>query len=64
VLSLADLARRYLEATGRRRPVVPLPVPGAFSASLRAGANLAPDNRAGGPIFGQFLASHAAAVMS
>jgi uncharacterized protein YbjT (DUF2867 family) len=64
VLPLADLARRYLETIGRRRPVVALPVPGAFSAGLRAGANLAPDNRAGGPTFGQFLAGHAAAVTS
>jgi hypothetical protein len=59
VLPLADLARRHLQMIGRRRPVVALPVPGAFSASLRAGANLAPDNRAGGPTFGQFLAGHA-----
>jgi uncharacterized protein YbjT (DUF2867 family) len=56
VLSIADLARRHLAATGRRRPVVTLPVPGAFSAALRSGANLAPDNRAGGRTFAQFLA--------
>jgi hypothetical protein len=35
---------------------VPLPVPGAFSAALRAGANLAPGNRSGGQTFAQFLA--------
>jgi uncharacterized protein YbjT (DUF2867 family) len=55
VLSLADLTRLYLDATGRRRPIVPLPVPGAFSAALRAGANLAPGNRSGGQTFAQFL---------
>jgi uncharacterized protein YbjT (DUF2867 family) len=55
VLSIADLARRHLAATDRRRPVVPLPVPGAFSAALRAGANLAPDSRVG-DTFAQFLA--------
>ncbi len=60
VLSVAELAGAYLEAAGRRRPVVPLPVPGRFSAALRAGANLAPDGRAGGRTFAAFLAERSA----
>jgi uncharacterized protein YbjT (DUF2867 family) len=56
VLSVAELARAWLAATGRRRPVVPLPVPGRFSAALRSGANLSPDSRAAGPTFSAFLA--------
>jgi uncharacterized protein YbjT (DUF2867 family) len=56
VLSIAYLARLYLDATDRRRPIVPLPVPGAFSAALRAGANLAPGSRSEGSTFAQFLA--------
>jgi uncharacterized protein YbjT (DUF2867 family) len=56
VLSISYLARLYLDATDRRRPIVPLPVPGAFSAALRAGANLAPGSRSEGSTFAQFLA--------
>jgi uncharacterized protein YbjT (DUF2867 family) len=55
VLTVAELARAYLAATGRRRPVVPLPVPGRFSAAFRAGADLSPDNRAAGQTFTAFL---------
>jgi uncharacterized protein YbjT (DUF2867 family) len=35
---MVDLARRLVAATGRRRLVVPLPVPGASGRALRAGA--------------------------
>jgi len=56
VLTVAELAHAYLTATGRRRPIVALPVPGRFSASLRAGANLSPDGRAAGQTFAAFLA--------
>ncbi len=56
VLSVVELARAYLAATGRRRPVVRLPVPGGFSAALREGANLSPDDRAAGQTFAAFLA--------
>ena len=55
VLTVATLARVYLDATGRHRPVVPVPVPGRFSAALRSGANLAPIGRAEGRTFAAFL---------
>jgi uncharacterized protein YbjT (DUF2867 family) len=58
VLTVAELARAYLSAAGRRRPIVPLPVPGRFSAALRAGANLSPGDRAG-QTFAAFLAERA-----
>ena len=57
---MAELARAYLTATGRRRPVVPLPVPGRFSAAFRAGANLSSDDRAAGQTFAAFLAERSA----
>jgi uncharacterized protein YbjT (DUF2867 family) len=60
ILAMAGLVRDYLRATGRRRVVTPIPVPGRFSASFRAGANLAPANRAG-RTFAQFLAERAGA---
>ncbi len=36
VISFADLLRRYLRATSRRRPIVPIPIPG--TRAIRAGA--------------------------
>jgi uncharacterized protein YbjT (DUF2867 family) len=56
VLTVAELARLYLRATGRRRPVVEVPVPGRFSAAWQGGAGTAPDGRAGGRTFDGFLA--------
>jgi uncharacterized protein YbjT (DUF2867 family) len=55
VLSVAELARRYLRAVGRRRPVVEVPVPGRLSAAWRDGAGIAPDGRSGGRTFDGFL---------
>jgi uncharacterized protein YbjT (DUF2867 family) len=56
VVSVADLARRYLRATRRRRPVVEVAVSGRFSPAWRAGAGIAPDGRAGGRTFDRYLA--------
>jgi uncharacterized protein YbjT (DUF2867 family) len=56
VLPMPDIVRQYLDAAGRHRPVIELPVPGAFFAALRQGANLAPHLRAGGRTWAQFLA--------
>lgn len=56
VLGAADLARAYLRARGRSRPVLPIRLPGAAFAGFRSGANLAPGHRAGRVTFAQFLA--------
>jgi len=37
-LQIVDMARRYLSATGQRRTVVPLRVPGRTGRALRSGA--------------------------
>ena len=42
VRTLPDLARSYLKATGRRRRMVEIPVPGKAARALREGALLAP----------------------
>ena len=54
---VAELVRERLRETGGRRPVVEIPVPGRFSAAMRAGANLVPGNRAGGTTWREFLVS-------
>lgn len=47
VVALEDLARTWLAATGRRRAVLRVPVPGKVSQAFRAGANLCPDQAVG-----------------
>jgi uncharacterized protein YbjT (DUF2867 family) len=56
VRSAADLARAYLRSRGRRRPVVPVRLPGAVARAYRAGGHLAPDHLGGGPRWEEFLA--------
>lgn len=43
VCSLADLTRSYLRARGKRRPFLPVRVPGKTGKAYRSGANLALD---------------------
>lgn len=50
-----DLARMFLTATGKRRKVVPLRVPGRTFAAYRAGGNLTPQRAVGQRTFEQYL---------
>ncbi|WP_433782218.1 SDR family oxidoreductase [Actinomycetospora sp. CA-101289] len=59
VRAMADLARTWAHATGRRRPVLPLRLPGAIARGFRDGAHLAPDHADGVGTFEQFLAARA-----
>ena len=52
----AELANMYLAASGGRRRVVEMPVPGRIGAGFRSGANLAPDNSVGTSDFAEYLA--------
>jgi uncharacterized protein YbjT (DUF2867 family) len=56
VRDAADLARTYLEAHGRHRPVRPVRLPGAVASGYRRGAHLAPDHATGRVTFTEFLA--------
>lgn len=55
VRTSSDLARAYMRATGRRRWVLPVPVPGATFAALRRGDHLAPERAVGRVTFEEFL---------
>jgi uncharacterized protein YbjT (DUF2867 family) len=57
VRPMADLARAWLTATGRRRAVVPLRLPGAIARGFREGAHLTPGHADGVGTFEQFLAA-------
>src|SRR6266540_5858806 len=56
VYRLADLVRGYLRATGRRRPIISIPVPGRAARAVRAGANLTPEHAVGKRTWEEFLA--------
>jgi uncharacterized protein YbjT (DUF2867 family) len=58
--SAGDLARAYLRATGRRRPVLPVRLPGAVFGAYRQGGHLTPHHRDGKVTFEQYLAERVA----
>ncbi|RST16946.1 NAD-dependent epimerase/dehydratase family protein [Streptomyces sp. WAC05374] len=55
VRTFPDLARAYLRATGRRRPVVSVPLAGKAYRGFRAGGHLAPEHAVGRGTFEEFL---------
>jgi uncharacterized protein YbjT (DUF2867 family) len=57
VYPMADLVRGYLRASGKRRPILPVPIPGRAARALREGANLTPDRAVGSRTWEDFLAA-------
>jgi uncharacterized protein YbjT (DUF2867 family) len=57
VYEMAELVHEYLRATGKHRPIVPIPLPGKAARAFRAGANLAPDRAVGHRTWEEFLAA-------
>lgn len=55
IRTLTDAARGYLEATGRRRPILEVPLPGETAREIRAGALTCPGNRYGRTGWAEFL---------
>jgi uncharacterized protein YbjT (DUF2867 family) len=53
-----DLVRSYVEATHRRRLLVPVRLPGKAARALRAGANLPKDGDVGTRTWEEFLPDH------
>jgi hypothetical protein len=60
VRALDGLVRECLAALGRRRLLVPLPVPGPTGRAFRGGGNLVADGNHGAITFTEYLASGAA----
>jgi uncharacterized protein YbjT (DUF2867 family) len=56
IYGMADLLRKYLQARGKHRAMVPVRLPGAAARAVRAGANLAPDRAVGRRTWEEFLA--------
>jgi uncharacterized protein YbjT (DUF2867 family) len=58
VYPMADLVRGYLRASGKRRPILSVPIPGRAARALREGANLTPDRAVASRTWEDFLAAH------
>ncbi len=56
VLDVRQLASTYLMLTGKRRPLLSVPVPGAVARGYREGHHLAPGHAVGTRTFEEFLA--------
>lgn len=56
VSSMASLLRGYLQASGKRRLLIPVRLPGQAARAVRAGANLAPARAVGHRTWEEFLA--------
>lgn len=56
LLESADIARGYLRATGKRRLLVPVRVPGNAGRALRAGVHTCPEHRQGKSTWADYLA--------
>ena len=56
VYTVPGLLHPYLRARGKRRPMVPVPVPGKAAHAVRDGANLAPERAVGRRTWEDFLA--------
>jgi uncharacterized protein YbjT (DUF2867 family) len=55
VRALDDLARSYLAIVGKRRPIVPIRLPGKLFRGIRAGGLTAPEHAVGTITFEQYL---------
>jgi uncharacterized protein YbjT (DUF2867 family) len=64
IRSMADLARTWAAAIGRRRAVLPVPFPGRTSRAVREGGLIDPGHAAGRITFEEFLAAALAAERS
>ena len=62
VYGMDELLRSYLQAVGKRRLLVGMPLPGGAARAFRAGANLAPERSVGMRTWEQYLADRVASV--
>jgi uncharacterized protein YbjT (DUF2867 family) len=62
ILRLEDMARTWMAVAHRVKPLLPIPIPGAVAAAIRAGKGTAPDGERGSIAWAESLrdaASHA-----
>ena len=61
VRTISDLARSYLAMVGKRRPILPVWLPGRVFRAYRSGVHLAPEHADGTITFEQYLTEQLAA---
>lgn len=61
IYTTSELLHEYLRASHRRRPTIPLWLPGRAARAIRAGANLAPEHAVGRRTWEEFLADRVSA---
>lgn len=61
VRTVTDLARSYLSMVGKRRPILPVWLPGKVFRAYRSGGHLSPENATGTVTFEEYLAEQLAA---
>lgn len=64
IYPMPDLVHSYLRAVGKRRPLIPVWLPGKAARAARGGAILAPDQATGTRTWEDFLASQVAGQVS
>lgn len=62
--SAKEMAKMYLKATGRRRLIVPVRLPGKAFRAFRAGYHHTPEHADGRITFAEYLASHSDRTVS
>jgi uncharacterized protein YbjT (DUF2867 family) len=60
IYAMDELVRAYLRSVGRRRLLLPVPIPGKAARAVREGAILAPERAVGRRTWEEFLAERAA----
>ncbi len=55
VYGMDEILRKYLRAAGKRRPLIPVWIPGKAARAIRAGANLTPERAVGRQTWEEFL---------
>ena len=61
IYEMSELVRSYLRASGKRRLLMPVRMPGNAAAAFRAGANLDPERAVGRRTWEEFLTEHVGA---
>jgi uncharacterized protein YbjT (DUF2867 family) len=61
VYGMDEMLREYLRVVGKRRPLIPVWIPGNSARAIRAGANLTPERAVGRQSWEEFLAEQASA---
>ncbi|MDH3464187.1 MAG: NAD(P)H-binding protein [Acidimicrobiia bacterium] len=64
ILGIEHLARSYMEATGKERPLLKVPIPGQAARAFRQGVHTNPDRAVGRRTWAEYLERHRSTTWS